>query len=48
MRYDLTDFDTGFSQKNQINLIFVMFDVLFVDAKIILENCNSQIIPLDE
>ena len=29
MRYDLTDIDTGFSQKKQINLIFVMFDVLF-------------------
>ena len=47
MRYDLTDFDTGFQQK-KIILIFVLFDVLFADARNILDNCRSQRIPLDE
>ena len=28
--------------KKKINLIFVMFDVLFVEARIILDNFSSQ------
>ena len=48
MRYDFTDFDTGFLQKKRkINLNFFMFDVLFVGARIILDDCRSQTIPLD-
>ena len=46
---DFTGFHTGFSQK-KINefLIFVIFDVLFVDLRHILDNCTSQGLPLEE
>ena len=47
--YDLTGFDTAFSEKkNKINFIFVIFDVLFVDAKNILDNYRSRGFPFHE
>ena len=29
-------------------LIFVIFDVLFVDVRLVLDNCRSQGLPLEE
>ena len=44
-----TGFHTGFSQK-KVNefFIFVIFDVLFIDVRHILDNCRSQMRPLGE
>ena len=49
IRYDFPGFDTGFSQ-NKTNefLVFVIFDVLFVDVRHILDNCRSRGLPLEE
>ena len=36
------------STRKKSKLIFVMLDVLFVDVRHILDNCNSQELPLEE
>ena len=33
---------------HKINLIFVIFDFLFLDTRHILDYCRSQVFPLDE
>ena len=35
-------------KKKEINLIFVIFDVLFVDARNILDNYRSRGLPFQE
>ena len=42
IHYDLTGSDQGFSQKIYINLISVIFDVLFVDTRHKLDTFRSQ------
>ena len=37
-----------FPKKMLYNLIFVIFDVRFLDGRHILDNCSSQTLPLDE